>query len=100
MWGTEWDGMGWDVMGCGMGCDGMWEGMGPPNLLPVEASRHAASPLTGFGGGVRGVDTTWPEMAPTVKNSLFTQDPRVFFFMPPTRARLPGLQKIGEKWLE
>jgi hypothetical protein len=56
--------------------------------------------LAGFGGGVRGEGMAWPETAPTVEKSLFTRDPRGFFFMPPTRARLPGLQKIGENWLE
>ena len=64
-------------------------------------SRHqlTITTLAGFGGGVRGADTTWPETAPTVKKTLFTRDPRGFVFMPPTRARLPGLQKIGENWL-
>ena len=28
------------------------------------------------------------------------RDPRGFFFMPPTRARLPGLEKIGNKLLD
>ena len=42
----------------------------------------------------------WPETAPTEKKSLFMRDPRRFFLMPPTRARLPGLEKIGKDWLE
>jgi hypothetical protein len=56
--------------------------------------------LAGFGGGLRGEGMAWPETAPTEKYSLFMRDPRVFFLMPPTRARLPGIKKIGNKWLE
>jgi len=36
-----------------------------------------------------------------LKKNLFSRETHAFFFfMPPTRARLPGLEKIGENWLE